>query len=383
MDMFTADDLKALTDEQEENCISIFMPTHRTAAETQTDTIRFKNLVRETQETLIDMGVKNVDAQNYIDPLQGLLRDRAFWEYQSDGLVVFLSGRLFRHYRLPVGFRELLVVADRFHVKPLLPLVGGDVRFYVLAISQNQVRLLECSRYSARELDLGPVPKSLPQALKYDDPERQLQFHTGTSTGTGKRPALFHGHGVGIDDKKDDILRYFRHIDQGLRKLLQGKKAPLVLAGVDYLFPIYREANSYGNLFDEGIAGNPERMSGDELHSEAWRIVEPYFQKAQSDAVARYDQFRGTDRVTNDLEQVIPAAYHGRVQVLFVAIGVQQWGRFDPQKNLVEIREKPEPQDIDLLDFAAVQALTKGSTVFALPPEQVPNGALLAALLRY
>ena len=381
--MFTADDLKAITDAQEGNCVSIFMPTHRTAADIHKDTIRFKNLVRETQETLTNMGVRKVDAQNFTDPLQGLLGDRAFWEHQSDGLAAFLSARLFRYYRLPIGLEELVVVANRFHMKPLLPLVAGDIRFYVLAISQNQVRLLECSRYSVRELDPGPVPKSLAEALKHDDPERQLQFHTGTSTGTGKRPALFHGHGVGVDDTKDNILRYFRQIDRGLCNLVQGKKAPLVLAGVDYLFPIYREASSYGNLFDDGIAGNPEGMSAHELHHQAWRIVEPYFHENESEAVARYNEFQGTDRVTNDLKEVIPAAYYGRVELLFVAVGVQQCGTFDPKNNRVDIREKPEPYDMDLLDFAAVQALTKGGAVFALPPEKVPDGGLLAALIRY
>jgi hypothetical protein len=383
MDMFTADDLKMLTDAQQGNCVSIFMPTHRTAAETQKDTISFKNLVREAQETLANMGLRKVDAQNFADPLKGLLGNRTFWEHRSEGLAVFLSPQLFHFYRLPLAFEKLVIVANRFHTKPLLPLLAGDIRFYVLAISQNEVRLLECSRYSVREVDLGSLPKSLPEALKYDDPERQLQFHTGTSIGTGKRPALFHGHGVGIDDKKDNLLRYFRQIDKGLCSLLQGRQAPLVLAGVDYLFPIYREASSYGNLFDDGIAGNPEAMSEDELHRLAWRVVEPYFQEAQSQAVARYNRFKGTDRVATDLEKVISAARYGRVELLFVARGVQQWGTFDSTTNVVETRPKPEPQDMDLLDFSALQVLTKGGTVFVLPPAEVPDGALAAALLRY
>jgi len=383
MDTFSVDDLKALVEAQQGNCVSIFMPTHRTAPDIQKDTIRFKNLVRKTQELLLDKGVRNIEAQAFLDPLKGLLEDRPFWEHQRDGLAVFLSSRLFRYYRLPVSFEELLLVAGRFQTKPLLPLMAGDISFYILAISQNQVRLLECSRYSVAELDLGPAPKSLAEALKYNDPERQLQFHTGTSTRTGKRPASFHGHGVGIDDKKDDILRYFRQIDKGVSNLLQGKKGPLVLASVDYLLPIYKTANSYGHLFDVGISGSPEGMSEDELHRRAWRIVEPHFQKAQSDAVTRYNEFQGTERVSTDLQKVIPAAYYSRVELLFVAVGVQKWGTFDPEDNLVEIRDQFKPGDVDLLDFAAVQTLTKGGTVFALPPEKVPDSALVAALLRY
>jgi len=48
-----------------------------------------------------------------------------------------------------------VVVSDRFHLKPLLPLLTGDGRFYILALSQNQVRLLQGTRYSVRGLYLS------------------------------------------------------------------------------------------------------------------------------------------------------------------------------------------------------------------------------------
>jgi len=49
-------------------------------------------------------------------------------------------------------------------------------------------------------MDLGDTPRKIEDILKYDDPEKQLQYHTGTSSGKGKRSAIFHGHGVGTDD---------------------------------------------------------------------------------------------------------------------------------------------------------------------------------------
>lgn len=38
------------------------------------------------------------------------------------------------------------MVDDRFHVTPLLPLLAGDGHFFVLALSQNQIGLLEGTR---------------------------------------------------------------------------------------------------------------------------------------------------------------------------------------------------------------------------------------------
>ena len=46
-----------------------------------------------------------------------------------------LQLELSRIHRLPLAFETLVVVANRFHVKPLLPLFMGNGRFYVLAFS--------------------------------------------------------------------------------------------------------------------------------------------------------------------------------------------------------------------------------------------------------
>jgi hypothetical protein len=56
--------------------------------------------------------------------------------------------------------------------------------------------------------------------------------------------------------------------------------------------------------------------------------VEPLFQQAQQQAVEHYRELNGTDKISHNLEETVPAAYYGRVEQLFVAVGVQQWGKF-------------------------------------------------------
>jgi hypothetical protein len=318
-----------------------------------------------------------------LKPAKALIKDNRFWQYQADTLAAFISSDGFHHYRFPLKFDELLVVTDRFHIKPLLYLFTNDGRFYILALSQNEVRLFQCSRYSIREVELEDAPRSLSEALQYDDPRKQLQYHTQTPGGTGKRAAMFHGHGVGKDDMKENILRFFHQVDQGLQKILREERAPLVLAGVDYLLPIYQEANSYSHLMEKGIAGNPEGLNPEELQQEAWRLVEPYFLKAQEDAAAQYEQFAGGDRASSEIEKIIPAALDGRVDLLFVAVGVQRWGTFDPVTFSIHLHEELGPGDEDLLDFAALHTLLNGGTVYAVKPEEVPDEAPVAAVFRY
>ncbi len=383
MDLLEKDELKALIQRREGPSVSIYMPTHRMFPETKQDPIRFKNLLREAEERLKAAGLRSPDAKRLLRPAKRLIKDGLFWQYQVDGLAMFISSDLFYHHRLPLRFDELLVVTDRFHIKPLFPLFSHEGRFYILALSQNEVRFFQCTRYSVKEMELENVPQSLHEALRFDDPEKQLQFHTRAPAASWERAAMFHGHGVGKEDTKDNILRFFHQIDDGLRCVLSQERVPLVLAGVEYLHSIYREANSYPHLTDQGITGNPEGLKGDELQEQARVILESYFGKAQEEAIARYRQLAGTERASNNLKEIVPAAYEGRIDTLFVVVGVQQWGFFDPDKHTAYIHAEPDPGDEDLLDFAAVHAFLNGGTVYALKPEEMPGETSVAALFRY
>jgi hypothetical protein len=313
------------------------------------------------------------------------LEDSRYWRHQSNGLAVFLSKSQFRHYRLPTSFKELVVVTDRYHLKPLIPFVTEDRGFFVLALSQNEVRFLECTRQKVQRIPLRGIPKSILEATKIDLAEKELQFHTGTPSRRGKRDAIFHGTGAGDLDTKRMILRYLQQIDEGLRKLLYNRQVPLVVAAVDYLIPIYREATTYRGLVREGVSGNPERVSNIELRDRALDILQPYFQETRNTMKQKYLELAGSGstRASSDLKEIVSAAYHSRIDTLFVAIGVNQWGRFDHESNRVDLHSTQEPGDRDLLDLAVVQTLLRGGKVFTSAPHGMPGKSIVAAIFRF
>jgi len=375
-------ELRKLMDRREGLCASVYMPTHRTGNIEQ-DSIRLRNLLAKAEKDLIDNGLRAQEAKRIMSPGQKLLADRLFWQYQADGLALFMAREFFQHYRLPYSFPELSIVGERFHIKPLLTLLSGDGLFYILALSQNEVRLIQCTRDSLRLITPESIPKSLTEALEYDDPEKQIQYHTVGGGGSEKSSAIFHGHGVGIDDKKDRILRFFQKIDHGLHDLLKDEEAPLVMAGVDYLHPIYRKANRYPNLLNEGIIGNPEGMTDGQLHERAWVLIEPYFEQALTSAVDNYGELVGTGLTTDKIESAVLGAYDGRISTLFVAGGVQLWGVFDNAHREVRIHETAESGDEDLLDLSAVHTLLTGGIVYVVELERMPSSTSVAAILRY
>jgi hypothetical protein len=388
MDLFQKEDLKQLLDYRNDPCVSIYLPTHRVGRATMQDPIRLKNLLGEAEEALTGQGMRSPDAQELLQPGRDLLNDSDFWQHQSDGLVVFLGENLAQNFRLPLDFKEELLITNRFHLKPLLPMLSGDGRFFVLALSLNEVRLLQGTRYTVDEVDLEGVPTSIAEALWYDDPERQQQWHTGTSSSSGQggeRSAMYHGHGEGTNDEKSDILRFFQQVNSGISELLPENSGPLVLAGVEYLLPIYGDANTYHYLAESGIVGNPDELKAAELHQQAWEIVEPIFANAQQQAADRYRKLAGnrSKEASSDLRTVVKAAAYGGVETLFVDLEVKRWGHFNREANQVIVNAESEAGDMDLLDFAAAQTLTHSGTVFAVPSDLVPGNGDLAAIFRY
>ncbi len=379
MDALSPEALKDLVQKQTGPCLSLFMPAVRIGAEIQQNPIRFRNLLKKAEDALAVHGLRPPDVKAFLEPVQSATGGARFWTNWSDGLALFRSRDLFRLYVLPLIFTELVTVGERFHVKPLLPLLGSEQRFFLLALSQKEVRFFEGSRVGIRERALENAPRSLEAALKYDEPEKQIRFRSrgGAETAPGSP------HGVGTDNAKDDILKFFRLIDRGLRDLLREEKAPLVLAGVDYLFPIYRDANTYPFLMNEGVAGNPEGAAAEDLHRQALSILQPYYEKAEHDAIAQYRQSSGTGLAATDIREICPAAAHGRVGILLVAAGRQRWGVFNPETDAVDLHAEMEPGDEDLLDLAAIQTFFNGGAVHILPPGKIPGEEDLAAVYRY
>jgi hypothetical protein len=353
------------------------MSAHRGGAEE--DLIRFRNLLGQAEEQLVAHGLRASEARTFLAPLQSLLADVSFWPNQCDGLAVFLARDSLRVYRLPWAFREELEVGGLFHVVPLLPLLAEDGRFYVLALSQNAVRLFQGTRFIVSPVDLKRVPRNLAEALVTHDRDEVLTFHSRPTSG-GTWGAIFEGHGAGIDNKKDDLLLYFEQINRGVHEVLREERAPLILAAVDYLLPIYREANTYPHLLEKEIEGNPDRLGGRELHDRAWALVGPHFREDLRRAVGVYHQAAGAGKATADAKRVIPAAYRGEVETLFLALGEHLWGTLDPSTSVMELHAQREAGDEDLLNVAAIHTLRHGNTVFALPPDGVPGGGPLAAI---
>lgn len=380
MDLPTLEELKTLRLQTQRPSISIYLPTYRAGRDTLQNPIRFKNQLREAERQLIDSGMGQRDVETLLAPAQQLLDDGDFWQHQYDGLAVFVAADDFHTYKLPYAVEETLTIAPSYHMTPMLPMFTGNGHYYILAVSQNEVRLFQGTRYSVSPVEIpNDAAGSMAEVLRFDDPQAQLQARTG-----GSGDAVYHGHGEGDEVRKERIEGYLNIVDKNLQEIFMRHHSPVLLAGVEYLLPIYRKVTNYDRVLDVEITGNPEQLSAEDLHEKAWPIMEPYFQQEIDGFQAQYHEMASGDLGSDNLAEVVAAAHYGRVDRLMVASDVQRWGQFDADTGtLRSVSDEQGDQDMALLDFAAIETLNNSGTVYAVPMADMPTDSPVVATFRY
>ncbi|HEX9844766.1 MAG TPA: hypothetical protein VGC20_18550 [bacterium] len=379
MERITLLDLQALWNESSTPCVSIFLPTHEKGPDTQVDPIALKNLARDAGRRLLAMELREVEARELLAPVEAMVTNQAFWKEQAPGLAVFRSPRLFRAFHLPHAPVERVVVTHRFHTRPLLPALANPVEAYVLAVSLNRVRLLRANAQALRELALPGAPRSLSDFQKYEDAQGDDQYRQAGEGGT-------YAAGGHQADYKDAQRRYVRAIAKAVAAVVNHGPAPLVFAGVEELFAMYREVATATHLLAQPIAGNPDRVPAETLREQALAALQPLRAAEVALAVAAYRERAGTGRSATGLAPVLRAAQAGQVDTLLLQREQERWGRCSPHDGSVETHEPPEPGDDELLDLAASLTLQAGGRILPMPPELQGEPGIedgVAVLLRY
>lgn len=383
--MFGADTsrVEELARWNEEWCVSAFLPAHAVAGKDNGDSVRLKNLLRDAENELTDLGWRRSAVADLISAATpGNLSDRASAIFHEAGIATYVAPGLAGAYRITCEPPPLVTVARRFHLKPLLAELARVQRFFVLGLSRGAALLHAGGPNGLQPVDVPAMPSSLDDAVQYDDRERVLLLHSASRAGDGSVVAAFHGQGDRDDHLSEDMMRYLRMVDASLNGVV-GNGVPLVLSGSRDVVARYRQVSSNGALADEQIFAGPETIALTELDIRARAIVDATAAGRADRDAAWFEQLHGTGMASNVPGTVIEAARRGRLAVIFVASDTQWWGRFDADATAPDLHDFRVPGDEDLLDAAAVDAWKTGARVHVVPRDEVPGEPPFAAIFRY
>jgi len=191
-----------LISSEEPHSVSLLLPTHPAGRNVREDVIRLKNLVSRAETTLRRQGVSPGETAERLEPAQRLIHEEQLSQNHGRGLAVYLGQTHSRVLDTAFPLEEICTVANRFYVRPLLPMADSNGDFYLLALAQKSWRFFRGDRSGLTPEDLPGAPENLAASAHLDQPESHVQFHTGTAEAGvgGSRPAMFHGQGA-IADK--------------------------------------------------------------------------------------------------------------------------------------------------------------------------------------
>ncbi len=362
--------------------LSLFVPMERGGIAAHANLNRWRQAVRLAEARLLEAGADEALRADLLAPAHAWARVEKAFPESSDGLAYYAALGFSHFVATPFPLLESVQVARRFRLRPLLPWSRATERFYVLALSLADLRLLEGTPYGVRRIELPEMAKSFRAASGYVY-ESERQVHSASPAALGERGPIVHGQGGNAEERRDrDVEHYFRRLWEKISGLLPERGAPIVLAAVPSYLPLVTAALRDDRLLERVVSGSPDHLSDEEL----WRRALPLATEWRLGELARRlrnSATGGKPRLATGLADVLPAAESGRVAHLLLADRLERWGRFDDRHGVVEERLQPVPGDEDLLERALAATLSHGGEAESLATDRMPSGAAAAAWLRF
>jgi hypothetical protein len=386
----TVADLQALLAPHQPPCISLYEPTHRSYPQSsQEDPVRYRNLLHRAEGALRERYPARL-VRPVVAKLERFAADTDFWMQAVSGLAMFGSADDLKVFKLQQPVPELLSVADRFQIKPLIRSVQRDGRYQLLALTLADAKLYEGTRDTLDPVDLNGAPTTIAEALGPELTEPYSKVTRRHGGGAGSKAPMHHGQGGRKDERPVDRERFFRVIDREiLERASKISRLPLVLAALAEHQTHFRALSHNPFLAATGVELNPGALTPGELRDAAWRVIEPFFEERLNGVLDAYGEAHGHGRGSDRLEEIAAAVAQSRVSTLLLEADRRVPGSVDATQGTVayagdaQSDVAADPASSDVLDDLAEAALRTGSEVIVLESARMPSKTGAAATFRY
>ncbi|HET8883956.1 MAG TPA: hypothetical protein VFM68_00615 [Candidatus Saccharimonadales bacterium] len=387
MNKVTQSSIELLQQPQNASVLSIYLPTHRypTPPHMQEDQIRFKNLIRkardEWQKNSNDHAVDDIYKQ-----LEAKLDDLDFWQQATEGTAVFASPDHIETYHLPIECEERVYVGDSYDITPLRIIMTLDQPYYLIALAMHNTKLLRGDIYGLEPVAIE-FPTSPEDALNIDEMfsnSRTVRSREGPS---GADNAISpHGQGDSSEAGREERLQYFRIIDGIIAdSAVIDQTLPVLIAGTDSEAGDYKNISKLPTLLSTYLQGNHTTTPLQGLHAQAWQIIHnEVVNKKTATAVEQFQELRGVEKSSRDIQHITESADAGRIGTLLVTmLRMTTDSVSDTVHTAVPIITFTENYEhghiIELVQKVAAQ----GGRILGLNYDSMPEKVPVAAIYRY
>ena len=372
--------MAGLFDNPEPPCLSIYQPTHRHHPDNQQDLIRFRNLVKALEQSL-RKEYSARDASPLLEPFHKLVADSAFWNCTLNGLAVLGAAGFFRTYRLQRPVPELAIVANSFHLKPLVRILQSADGYQILGISRQKIRFFEGNRDALDEVDLDPVVPRMPSEAPRGEAK---EFHVSAWISSAAAPGMHYSEGSKSDLVDNDATRFYRAVDRAiLEHYSRPSRLPLFLAALPENQSLFRAISHNSFLLREPINYYPDDLSIDDLRARAWEVIEPHYLARLAGLIEMFGVAKARELGSDNVQQIAESAVAARVATLLIEADRQVPGRLDVVTGETQLTDFGNPDTDDLLDDIGQLVLKNGGQIVVVPRDRMPTQSGIAAIYRF
>lgn len=326
----TVRDLNMLNVSSKGPMISLYLSKDEAILDQKSIIERWKELLNKAEFYLLKDYTRS-----YVNEFMRKLRDIDYiakLEALDKGFIIFYSEEGFDgnvgFIRVQSSITDLVVVADSYHIKPLIRIKNNVRGFFIVTMSSRVINvLIENSGH----------------LIKLDSYRNE----------------------PGIDgNNKKDSKDFFLNASQELNKLFAAYRLPIVLAGVKDHITHMKKLVSQSMLIDEAIIGNVEKMKSIELRERVYKILTPYYDHQELSAIKELEIAMSRDQAVTYLEDIAISAVLGKITKLFVVENRFVWGSINKRTGELFITPRQvNAHDDDVLDDLCQLVLSKGGEV--------------------
>jgi len=346
-------------------CITISLPLDPARPDARRDHIELENLLQRADELLRE--ADHDVAASLLARFEDVLARERVDGPGARGLVLVAAPGRYAELTVPTAVHATVHVGDHVNLLPLLPARRTGDRYAVLCLSEAHVRYLEGDRFHLYEGTLPDMPRSLEQALWYDEHERPERQH----------PASIHGV-VDVDEiRREHLRRFLRRVDYAVvAHLGTAERVPVVLVGTEDIVRRYADTSHYPWLVVAG-GGNADHRPASDLHAAAWPEARAQLRAPLVRLLGSLADLRGTGLTAEHPVDVDAAAASGQISTLVVAA---RW--CGPLPTATPGVGAPEPDAQARTNDAVVQTLRHRGNVWTAADHEL-SATGVAAKLRY
>lgn len=352
--------LKTIKNIVSENCVTLILNTHRTKPDNQKDPLALKNSIKEVQERLATSIDKRI-VERIMTQLQNVEKSIDH-SHNLESLIVFANENMSDFVRLPITVTERVVIDTSFATRDLIRAMHFEFNYYVLVLSQNEVRLIEAFNDKVVEEVKGLFPIE----------NTWLKTKSSAESANASR-------------QRNLIAEFFNRVDKEVNAVRKNNPLKVFICADENNY------HDYVNVADEKntiypIFLNRNRLD-DKAHAivnEAWKLLQSYKTDLNNARKTELKAAVSNGKFMSDINDIWNAIHQGRVETLFIEEHLFQKAKWVDHVIHPIADNSNEPDSVDdIYDEMIAKNMAFGGEVVFLPENELSKFNGFGAGLRY